>query len=101
MLRPVSHINYLIRIIFTVVQLYSCGVVSRDVNLIFICRVEGRLPLTIVLLREARVFLVPNAGADIVLVLHDGGQVGVVAGRRLGAGAYRQLMTLVLRRVWK
>ena len=64
---------------------------------------EGRLALTIVVLRIARVFLVPNAGADIVLVLHDGGQVGVVAGRRLGAGAYRQVMTLlmVLRRVWK
>ena len=70
-------------------------------NLTFICGVEGRLPLTIVLLREARVFLVPNAGADIVLVLHDGGQVVVVAGRGLWAGAYRQVMTLVLRRVWK
>ena len=58
-------------------------------NLIFICRVEGRLPLTIVLLREARVFLVPNAGADIVLVLHDGGQVVVVAGLGLCAGADR------------
>ena len=62
---------------------------------------EGRLALTIVVLRIARVFLVPNAGADIVLVLHDGGQVGGVAGRRLWAGAFRQLMTLVLRRVWK
>ena len=70
-------------------------------NLTFICGVEGRLPLTIVLFRVSRVFLVPNAGADIVLVLQDGGQVGVVAGRRLWAGAYRQLMTLVLRRVWK
>ena len=80
---------------------FKSAIISRYENLTLFYGKEQKL--TIAVLKVSLVFLVLSASAvaDIVLVLHDGGQVGVVAGRRLGAGAYRQLMTLVLRRVWK
>lgn len=47
--------------------------------------------LTIIVIKVSLIFLVPNdvAVADFILVLYNGGQVVVVASRRICAGADR------------